>query len=355
MTTIELDIEPIDQGNGAIGIPTLTRTLLSLQKVLFQIGTMVAESSVPHERGDFKSDVRDACRLAVRSLSIGSPMHSVLELASPNQMTLFPIGQEALDKMFQLTEAVTGMATWGDVAQILPSESFRRQILSTFKSICPVDSEKVTVSISSGGAGRRFLLSESVRSRAQVFAAQVDPSDTVEERLLIGPVRKLNNNPMEFAIQCGKRELACPYNDEYEEQLIELWRSRSVASVKAVCHVVRHEDVDDDIRSIADINGVEAVDDGALVVSEVSGDSVALRFPQPLVIQPDFSENMVAFIYPPLRAFAFGDSRDDAERALRDYIVWAWLNYARAEDSELTLDAVGIRDELHRLIREEPS
>lgn len=348
---LDVEVRPMDDQRSPVLLPALVRSLDALQKVVLQLGDMLAEPTADRSRGRFRADVQASCEFEVRAMRFASA-HVALELRPPPQPCLFlePLGERALQAFLELTKEVTSGATWDAVSRILPAESQRRRILGTYKRLCPTASDGVEVIVGSDGV--QYHLLPATRTQVQVLAAQTSSTDVLKERQIIGRLIMLRSRPAGFEIRQERRTFGCPYDPDIEEQLLGMYDA--IVAVKGVCRIVEHEDEDDEILELCDIGEVDVVDEAPLDLAALVEGTPVLSADLEM-IEPDFSDNLVTFECPELSIIAHGETRADAEAAFRDELLWLWNTYALADGADLAADASALKASLLRLAERKAS
>ncbi|MBM3472344.1 MAG: hypothetical protein FJX75_03600 [Armatimonadetes bacterium] len=186
-------------------------------------------------------------------------------------------------------------------------------------------------------------------------AVEVSPEPTVlEERRLIGRLVTLGPGPDARAeLQQGDRAYACPSGPEQAERLASL--SGEWVVVRAACRVVKHDDREDDILELLDIEEVALFDSTPLVVRELALGATVLRFVTPIEVEPRPADNLVALDYPPLGIMAAGETRAEAVAAFLEELGWLWETYVQADEARLAEDALELRATFLQMVRTEAS
>jgi hypothetical protein len=343
-------------------LPTLVRTLDAVQRATLQIGEMLARPTARRSRGEFASALRESCEFVVCRLH-GSSAEVDLELRRAAQGALIPpdeppVGERALETMLHLTREVTNGGSWEAVASILPEEHWRRLVLGTYKGLCPTAVEQAEVHVFSPDSGLApSTLRATTRNRIRRLAAVTSPADadTLEERQLIGRLVMMRSRQPgpEFALRQERREFACPYDEDLEHQLLDLYDE--VVVVRGLCRVLKHDDQEDEVLELRDIGEVVPFDTNPLVVHELTVADTTLKLPAPIRVEPRPVDNLVGLDYPPLGIVASGETRNEAEVAFLGELGWLWQTYAQADESTLAPDAIELRAGLLAIVGKEAS
>jgi hypothetical protein len=337
-----------------VPLHAFARSLRFLQKVTLEIGFMLAGIRPEFGPGELPAVVHGACDFLVRELHASTPT-ALLELPLPTQLQLpepdGDLGERVLATLFELTDAVVS----GDrekVPALLPQHGFRSRILDSFKSMCPVAGEDLSLTIAQPTTSLSYCLDEAARKTAQALSTYTRPDEAVEWRQLIGRLVMLRSFPAaKFAVQRGRRALECPYDPEFEERLLEMYGS--VVRLTAACLIARHDDDEDEMLEIQGIEDIETIDEGDLVISEVQCGGLKLVFAKPLHLSPSFEADSVIFEERSLGLVAFGDTRSDAETAVGETLCWLWETYAQADEAKLAPDAQSLKYSLLESAHEE--
>ncbi|MBU0609031.1 MAG: hypothetical protein KKI08_14185, partial [Armatimonadetes bacterium] len=179
--------------------------------------------------------------------------------------------------------------------------------------------------------------------------AQAAPDDVLEERQLLGRINILQADPPLYTLLLpGGGSFRVPFDPEVAEEYRPLWGEWVIANT--ICRVIRHSDEDDVIVEVRDVVEVTPVDESPLELAAIPLAAGALALPSPLSVPATFSDNLLSFEYEPLGIVAYGQTRDEAEAAFREELVWLWEEYADAPEEDLADDARRLKQQLHELV-----
>lgn len=83
----------------------------------------------------------------------------------------------------------------------------------------------------------------------------------------------------------------------------------------------------------------------------LSAGNTVLELCRPFVLEPQYKEKEVVLEYPAFHIIASGASREEAMAVFEEDFIWLWKEYALANDSELSLDAQQLKQELLSLVK----
>ena len=314
---------------------------------------MLSESTAERSRGGFSGAVRDACAFQIVSLSYGSSV-AELELPTTAQAPLpeMNLGLRATDTFIQLSRLLTTEQAWEQVAELLPTDGYRRQILRTYQDVCPTEDEQLVVSVGDVLACEpAFRLTHRERALARVYAVKTAVDDIVERRSFIGRLTTLDSDPcFTFGLKQGSRQFDFPGDLQRHEALIDLWKRDAWVRVDAVARIIKHDDRDDQILELLDVDEVVEVDMSALIVNEFVSAGRVIALIEPLVVRPQAEGGLVVYDHPELRIVASGATPQEATEEFLEELGWLWEAYAEARDDELTADALKLKTLLHQLV-----
>ncbi len=94
---------------------------------------------------------------------------------------------------------------------------------------------------------------------------------------------------------------------------------------------------------------------GLVKFSIISSSGVTLKLAQPFIVELHFDvkEQEIILEHPELHIIATGLTMEDAINSFEEDFVWLWKEYAMADDSELSTDAVQLKNTLLALAKVE--
>ena len=260
------------------------------------------------------------------------------------------LGMQALATTRALTAELANGASWERVHGLLPLEAHRDLVLNTYRRFCPTREDAAEVHLWDPDSPEQvYQLRSEARARVQLIRAQAAPDDVLEERQLIGRINILQADPPLYTLLLPSGgSLRVPFDLELAEEYRPLWDERVIAHT--ICRVIRHADEDDVIVEVRDVVEISPVDESPLELQAIPLPANPIALPQPLSVHPDFTDNLITFEYPPLGIVAYGATREEAEQAFHEELVWLWQEYAAARDDALTPGAIRLKQHLHALV-----
>lgn len=323
-----------------VSVDSFVRTLDAFQKAVKQIGEMHRQQSIWADTrpgrtpGRFKGSIDQACALRILDLELGSAT-AVLELPPQPQPELSSdsedLGARSLDTAKNLVAELSNGASAVRIEQLLPLDNYRLSVLETIGKFCPTPSERMSVELWDPDTPSLVQnVHSDVRRRAQELRASGAENAIIEERRFIGRVDYVRR------VVLGNTGLAIPIDPDSAGGYVP--SPDEIFIVTALCRVIRHDDREDDVIGVVSIIELEGLDASPLEIAGIETGNGCIRLRSPLSVEMTVSEGALCFRYEPLGIVAHGESREEAEEALRDELSWFWEQYASANDDMLWED-----------------
>ncbi|NMB40669.1 MAG: hypothetical protein GX996_01870 [Firmicutes bacterium] len=322
----------------------LANVLDGIQSTFYCIGLEVAGREAK-SRGRIPVEILQACELRRIAEKPGS-YEVVAEVASTYQMQLFgfDLGKDTLDKFMKLIDYLSESPNSDDVFNIFPDGLHRRRILRSMEKYCPRKGDEWSL-VFNGVTKKNILTYEGHKKIRQLLERP-----NVEMLTVTGELMRLHLDEHKISILYSptQRILDCFYDVEIEDFIIDNLKDVIQVTGRVQLDALGHPD------KIIDAIAIRELNLSTVKLSKISSSGVTLELAQPFIIEPYFDEKEQEVIleYPEFHIIATGLTREDAIYTFEEDFVWLWKEYAMADDSELSLDAVQLKNTLLALVKE---
>jgi hypothetical protein len=343
----ELHLEGVRAEGHSVPVDVLVQVLTNTQRAFELIGFGV-------EGGEIKERARlPAETIRKFQLVCEVPVNGcyAVPMTVGNASTDLMAGQqilEAWDKFSGLTVAVSSR----DVVKIkeaLPDSRLRKKVLEAMRGMSP-----------SPGIGWKLDLYTSEKKKFATFDDGVQPfiysiSTTQQQReesqTITGELQSIDfsEHKLEIIYPPKNRVLDCYYDESIEDLLYENRRKMIQVTGRVI--------VDDAglPKKIVDVTNIQDLDMTDFEVESVKSDGISLRAKNKIVIPPelDDSKQLISLDNEKIGICVYAATREKLLEELNAQIVMLWREYVLAPESDLSADAISLRQALLEAFSEE--
>lgn len=334
-------LEGAELEDQSVSFRMLANVLNGIQHTFYCIGLEVAGREAK-SRGRMPEEIRQACELRRMAERPGS-YEVVAQLTASNQDDLFNyLGKDTLIKYMTLIDYLDNPS--GNIRDIFPDGVHRRRILRSVEAYCPREGDEWILVFEDSSRQSRGTLNGDTRKKIRNL---LKPPD--EEMLTVtGELMRLHLDEHKISILYPptQRILDCFYDVEIEDFIIGNLKGLIQVTGRVQLDAAGHPD------KIVDVISIDELDLRTVRLSKLSAGNTVLKLAQPLIIEPQYEEQEVILEYPAFHIIASGASREEAIAVLEKDFIWLWKEYAMDDDSELSLDAQQLKQELLSLVKE---
>jgi hypothetical protein len=230
--------------------------------------------------------------------------------------------------------AAVGAEDLQTVYDLIGEESYRIRLFNEFRRMLPKRGDRWSVSFSVGG--HRWV--ELGTHQRPIIDRWFDHPTEHQEMSVIGELRTIHLATKRVIIQYPptNKEIECSYRDEVEDSIIEARRGLFQVTGRFVL------DSDGNPKELTDVRSIEPVDLSAAVLPVIELEDFTLVADPPLIVEPrldDETNQIFEADVDELKIFVSGSTREELLDEFHDHMRFTWLEYAEADDSELSQDA----------------
>lgn len=335
-------LEGTELEDQSVSFRMLANVLNGIQNTFYCIGLEVAGREAK-SRGRVPEEIRQACELRRIAERPGS-YEVVAQLTTSGQEALFnyDLGEDTLEKYITLIDYLENPS--GNIRGLFPDGAHRRRILRSVEAYCPREGDEWMLVFEDSSKQSGGILNGDTRKKIKNL---LKPPD--EEMLTVtGELMRLHLDEHKISILYPptKRILDCFYDVEIEDFIIGNLKGLIQVTGRVQLDATGHPD------KIVDVISIDELDLRTVRLSKLSAGNTVLKLVQPLIIEPQYEEQEVILEYPTFHIIASGASREEAIAVFEEDFIWLWEEYAMANDSELSLDAQQLKQELLSLVKE---
>ena len=327
----------------------LTQTLTGLQRIIHLVA-MHQEQREIKARARITQDIEQRfpvmCRLPTQGsyelpVSIGIPGSDLLGTDAPDT-----VAKKSLKVLSALSE--------GDrprLNQLIPDATYRENIRKAAKNAAPKPQTGYRLRIRDSAKSCIFDAHNALKhahamEELRLVTESVETTGVVTGKLIRADfeARKL-----EILHPVSNKILDCHYQDDVEPLLLN--NPRELIQVVGTVEL----DADDALVRITEVQDIIEVDLSPITLHEVHHEQLHLAALKPITLTPTLSETKQLYEAEDetLGVSLFAFTRDELTDLLHDELAVLWVEYARAEDEELTGEARLLKQRLHETFREQ--
>jgi hypothetical protein len=258
------------------------------------------------------------------------------------------IGQENMfqtaEKSFEIVENTLWFVMDMDEPKIIhtfPNAKVRSKVLSHLKqAMPPLNSDFYLEVTNTNRAVNSRVMQKNITSIIDKTQAIVEGYMTV----VTGRLMRIDFAEKKIVIihPLTGRALDCFYNEDIEDMLLD--NRRQLVQITGMVEF----DENDHPKKITDSVSIQDIDLAPIEFDYIDYGDKKLRFKNRLVLTPelDDSEQLYTISYPDFNLESFAYTRQEITDEIKSDIVFLWNEYAKAEDSELTEDALELKKRL---------
>lgn len=311
----------------------LVNAILALQRSVWLIA---ASSSSRELRERFTPEQQLRQRYTLR-LSVPEPGSFLVPVSlSDERKQAAPVpttGEDPLTTYGKLWAAV-GSEDLQAVYHLIGDESYRFRLFNEFRRMLPKRGDRWSVSFRAHGCPPVEL---GIHHRP-IFDRWLDHPPERQQMVVIGELRAIHLATKRVIIRYPptSKEIECSYRDEVEDSIIEARRGMFQVTGRFVL------DSDGNPKELTDVRSIEPVDLSAAVLPVIELEDFTLVANPPLVIEPRLdveTQQVFEADIDDLGIFVNGSTREELMDEFHDHMRFTWLEYAHAEDGDLSQDA----------------
>ena len=234
--------------------------------------------------------------------------------------------------------------------ELFPTAKVRAKALSYVREAFPRPDSSIYVTIPANDNSQEIdtrIVQKNITSIIDKTQSEVEEYMTV----VTGRLSRIDFDEKKIVIvyPVNHRELECFYDESIEDMLIENRRDLVQVTGKVVF------DDDEKPKKITDVVNIQEVDLSPIELDNIQyGDNNRLNLRNRLVLTPtmDDTEQLYTISYPELGIEMFAYTRQELTDDVKSEIVYLWDEYARADNTELTADAIILKNNLLAAIEE---
>jgi len=342
-----LTITGADTSDGTVAVDVLMRILEGMQ----QLSLIMAAYS---ENVDIRHRFKPSRELRARyQLRCGIPSKGSyvipLELTDSRSESIIQT-ESILPEVFRFVEAArTGNRR--NVTQVISDSQYLERALLTLRSFAPKRGEGWHASLGSPD-GKAVSLNGNLTKRINQIL--LPPPDESLLMTVTGELIEVNFIEYTLIIRyppTGK-EIKCSYQSELE---VELFKSRRDL-IQVTGEFVL--DANGDPKTLTNVSRIDPLDLSEIIFDSIEQDGRILNAQKPLHFQPELdaeSKQTMTVSHKDLDLEVVAYDRDSLINEISSHLFFAWDNYAKSNDSELTIAARNLSKVLREYFSEEES
>jgi hypothetical protein len=342
----ELKIVGPETVGNTVPADVLVRTIEGLQRLVLMA---VAAQDGRDLKKRFKPsrELRRQHALRFGIPTAGSYTLAVTEVDETGQMQLGP-ERPGLALVVDLAGAVRA-EDQERARKIVPKDGYRHHMLRAMQELAPSEGDRWAVDLAIAD-GQQFRFDYSVRREVERLLRKEQPS--IEDGSVIGSVERIDFVDQKVTVRqpVSLVQVQCTYPPEYEEVLCDERREM----IQLVGRVSRN--ADGAVVSISDVTMVASVDETPFELERFESHGRTIRLDPPLVVTPeldDDTQQVFVFSDDELDLHVAAHTRGDLHDEIAASLAFAWDEYGRAADDDLTPAARALKSRLLARMTEE--
>lgn len=326
-----------------ISVEVLTKVLSHAQQVVYLLALSRTGYEVRH-RIRVSEEVRAEYALQCTPSRTSSFVQRVhLE---PEDTLFEQSPQDEVIQEFATVAESIGRSDWEDVRKVVPDSLLRRRLVDEMASMMPPSDAGWYLELKRKGVHFATFNGATTRNVKDYLRRLREPEQVLPEAVTIaGELIKIDFASRKLTVRHHptSRALECEYQDEIEEMLVENRRQ-----LLHLSGLVELDKQDQPIR-MTDVFDIRDVNLDNHVVHDIPVRSALLRFREggrTFKIRLDESGAYFLIEDPELDILVFAESREAVVTELQEQIAVLWIEYAEADEGDLTPSAVELRSTL---------
>jgi hypothetical protein len=348
--TVSLKID----GDVALGGRVPIDVLAAKMKALQELVLAAAHVTKPIFRGESggkaaqrKLRPREACRLLFSDIKKNC---LTLEAELPPTSSPFPSedwGVQAADTAVETLRAISG----NDVqrlAEIAPDTQSRLRLVRKAQSLAPASSDH---ELSIKTPHQSVVLSAEVADRIKSMEAQFSQPTNTSDRTVQGRVFAIDihSSPPRVELNCGSYFLTCELTpDVVARQVLGNLAAGTLVEVTGKAALTKNNRA----RKITEASSLRQLEQEPMRWTRLVYENREFVFHDELIIDVTGNEHGWVFKSKDLGLMGFATERQEALLAFRQDFAACWDNIAKADDRELTKDAIALKRSLKAFVKE---
>lgn len=329
--------------DGQVPLRVLARSFDSLQRTLFNIGAALTRGG---QRGSWKAEITETCELTFGSAKKGSLF--VIAALPPERATVVPLGGDLGTQAVAKLSDTLGALGEGNSSRLMatfPDSDMRRRVLRAMVGLFPEEGADYELAVGALNA------SLNCSPKARVFldaAARLEPGlDQDSIQTLTGTLYRIEveTGDRHVGIFLRRRQIRCFYSADQEDSIRELIPG-SLVEVEGRVSL----DAQGQVERVEEVIDIRTVQVAPLRIKRILAGDRLFHLASPIEVDVRFEDGAWTHDYAPLHLFSCDTSRGGSLMAFKEQFTFAYDQYANAPDSELTLDAVALKQALAKLV-----
>lgn len=331
--------------DGRVPLMLLADKLRFLQKSLYNIGLALRKGG---KRGKWENAVQRSCQLQFVEAIQGS-LEVVTELPPSEALPLkeFDLGLNAINTFGRVLQAVH-VKQHSEIVDLFPDIGARARTAKSIIPILPEEGEDYQVQMRLGKNGDWWTLEASNRQFLNEVSVE-EPERIDEESIqtVVGRLFLIEVDPgtEQIGVIVNNRQIEC----HYPEALAETIRQLVPSSLVEVTGLVTL-DSGGNLQRISEIVDVKEIEVRPIMMRRVIADNRRYNLRSPISVQVEFRRGLWIHEFEPLGILAYATTRQESLNDFRRDFAFLWKELAQADDSELTSDAIEVKELFHELV-----
>lgn len=328
-------------------VATLTTVLAAMQRAVHLLAMQQENVSVRQKERINKS-IEGKYPLLCTIPKQGSYIMPV-EIGDPNA-GLFVL--EDIENVSSLFTDCCTLLTSGDKSGLtdkIPDQSRRDLFIKAARSMAPSQGSGIKVGLSHVGEAFNVSLN-TLHERGKACLSTAPETELQQLRTVTGRLSEIQFDERKITLvyPVTKKELVCIYSESVEDMLLE--RPRELIQVTGDVIL----DDNEQPKKIINVESIVEIDLSSFYLQIIEFSGRFFKFDQPLELTPDLDETQQLYCleYADLGIDVYAYTRDQLDLELREQIAFLWDSYALADDAELTVSALQLKNNLLTALRE---